>query len=118
MKGVEHFPGRDSHWILPYVAKNVFFNGDDGRTMNSDARAYFHYFYTGVTPAMSVVAPGQGSDYAMAYADGDGQPFDGAKTYQLHLPPDVADELFAFTPPEGSEQLGFAKLAESDEEAD
>ena len=89
MKGVEHFPGRDSHWILPFLAKNVFFNGEDGRTMNSDARAYFHYYYTAVTPAMAVVIPGKGSDYAMAFVDADGQPFDGAKTYKLHLPPDV-----------------------------
>ena len=57
--------------------------------MNSDARAYFHYYYTAVTPAMAVVVPGKGSDYAMAFVDADGQPFDGGRTYKLHLPPDV-----------------------------
>ena len=32
---------------------------------------------------------GVGSDYAGAYLDAKKQPFDGSKTYKLHLPPNV-----------------------------
>jgi hypothetical protein len=52
MKGVQVYPDTESAWIVGWVNKNVFFNGDDGHTMNSDARVMFHYPYTGVTPAM------------------------------------------------------------------
>jgi hypothetical protein len=43
------------------VDKNVFFTGKDGKTLNSDARAMFHYPYTAVTPAMAVTMAGVGS---------------------------------------------------------
>lgn len=32
---------------------------------------------------------GQGSQYPWSVQDADGNPFDGAKTYRLHLPPNV-----------------------------
>jgi hypothetical protein len=32
---------------------------------------------------------GVGSDYALAFLDSNDKPFDGAKTYKLHLPPNV-----------------------------
>lgn len=37
---------------------------------------------------------GEGSDYALAYLDADKKPFDGAKTYKLHLPKDVPVKNF------------------------
>ncbi|MEE4144618.1 MAG: DUF1214 domain-containing protein, partial [Halieaceae bacterium] len=43
----------------------------------------------GVTPAMAVTRAGVGSDYALGMLDSDDNPFDGAKTYKLHLPPNV-----------------------------
>lgn len=86
MKGVEVFPGQSSAWIMPFSNKNVFFNGEDGKTMNSDARVMFHYPYTAVTPAMAVTIPGKGSDYGIAYVDSKKQPFDGSKTYKLNVP--------------------------------
>jgi len=87
LKGVEIYPGDNSAWMMGFVDKNVFFNGKDGHTMNSDARVTFYYPYTAVTPAMAVTIAGVGSDYGMAYVDSNKQPFDGAKTYRLHLPP-------------------------------
>lgn len=86
MKGIQIYPDKNSAWIMGWVDKNVFFNGKDGHTMNSDARVMFHYPYTAVTPAMAVTIPGKGSDYAIAYVDAEKQPFDGSKTYKLHLP--------------------------------
>jgi hypothetical protein len=87
MKGAEIYSDTHSAWTMGFVDKNVFFNGADGKTMNSDARVLFHYPYTAVTPAMAVTEAGVGSDYGMAYVDSKKQPFDGSKTYRLHLPP-------------------------------
>jgi len=42
--------------------------------------------------------PGKGSDYDIAYVDSEKQPFDGSKTYKLHLPPDpLANDFWATT---------------------
>jgi hypothetical protein len=41
---------------IAYTGRNVFFTGEDGMTMNSDARIMFHYPYTAVTPAMAAPA--------------------------------------------------------------
>ncbi len=86
MKGIEVYPGANSAWSMGWVDKNIYYNGKDGTTMNSDARTFFHYFATGVTPAMAVTIPGKGSDYAIACVDSRKQPFDGSKTYRLHIP--------------------------------
>jgi hypothetical protein len=99
LSGIKVYPDNpDSNWIMAWVDKNVFFNGKDKRTMNSDARVMFHYPYTVVTPAMAVTIPGKGSDYGIAYVDSAKQPFDGSKTYRLYLPPDPpANDFWALT---------------------
>ena len=94
MKGVENFPGQNSNWTTGFLDKNVFFNGKDKHTMNSDARAYFHYFATAVTPAMAVQIPGKGSDYACGFIDSERKPLDGSKTYKVNLPKDIPMENF------------------------
>lgn len=86
MKGVRVYPDTDSNWIMAYTARNVFFNGENSQTMNTDARVMFHYPYTAVTPAMAAPRLGKGSDYAITYLDSKDQPFDGAKTYKLNIP--------------------------------
>ena len=86
MDGIQVYPDSDSAWIMAFKDKNVFFNGKDKHTMNSDARVMFHYPYTVVTPAMAVTIPGKGSDYAIAYVDSAKMPFDGSKTYKLEVP--------------------------------
>ncbi|MHC4165549.1 MAG: DUF1254 domain-containing protein [Planctomycetota bacterium] len=86
MKGVRVYPDTGSNWIMAYTARNVHFNGENGQTMNTDARVMFHYPYTAVTPAMAAPRLGKGSDYAITYVDSDKQPFDGAKTYKLTIP--------------------------------
>jgi hypothetical protein len=98
MKGIRIYPDTDSAWIMAYLGKNVFFNGADGQTMNSDARVMFHYPYTGVTPAMAISVPGVGSDYGMAFVDSKKKAFDGSKTYRLNIPADVpAKDFWAVT---------------------
>ena len=56
---------------------------------NLDGYIFFYYFATGVTPAMEMKMVGQGSQYPWAATDSKGNPFDGAKTYKLHLPPNI-----------------------------
>jgi hypothetical protein len=98
MKGVRIYPDTDSAWLMGWVDKNVFFNGKDGQTLNSDARVMFHYPYTAVTPAMAVSVPGVGSDYGIAYVDSKKKVFDGAKTYRLGIPPNPpAKDFWALT---------------------
>lgn len=86
MKEIRIYPDTNSSWIMGFLNRNVFFDGTDGETMNTDARVMFHYPYTAVTPAMATPREGTGSDYAIAYVDSVKQPFDGSKTYKLHIP--------------------------------
>jgi hypothetical protein len=98
MKGIEIYPDTHSAWIMAWVDKNVFFNGKDGHTLNSDARVMFHYPYTAVTPAMAVSIAGVGSDYGLAFVDSKKQPLDGSKTYKVHLPANPpAKDFWALT---------------------
>lgn len=96
LDGIRVFP--DRNWFTAFNDKDVFFNGADDFTMNTDARVTFHYPYTVVTPAMANPKPGSGSDYGIAFLDADSQPFDGSKVYKATLPPDVpVNNFWAFT---------------------
>jgi hypothetical protein len=59
-----------------------------------DARTYYFYYATLQTPAMVKKMVGAGSQYLMAFKDGNGQRLDGAKIYRLHLPPNVPVKTF------------------------
>jgi hypothetical protein len=59
-----------------------------------DSRTAFYYAYTLDSPAMIMRIPGVGSQYLMAFLDGDGNPFDGAKTYKVTLPKDIPAAAF------------------------
>jgi hypothetical protein len=54
-----------------------------------DSYAQFFFYATGVTPAMEAKMVGQGSQYALAFVDANGEPMDGGKNYRLHLPPNI-----------------------------
>jgi hypothetical protein len=94
--------------------------------MDLDARTFFYFNAGGVTPAMAVTHPGAGSDYALGMLDNNNEPFDGSKTYKLHLPPNVpVNNFWAVTlydtqtrcmlqtsqlfPTKGSQSEGFVK---------
>jgi hypothetical protein len=62
------------------------------RALNS--RTTFFYAYTGITPAMCMRLTGVGSQYIIATKDADGNPFDGAKSYRVTLPPDIPAARF------------------------
>lgn len=61
---------------------------------HNDARASFFYNATGITPAMVMRLTGVGSQYLFATRDGNGEWFDGAKTYKVTLPKGIPAEAF------------------------
>lgn len=87
ISGVYFYPETSSNWVTAYANRNTSFEADG--TMGLDARVLFYYNAGGVTPAMATTHVGVGSDYGLAFLDSNDKPFDGSKTYKLHLPPDV-----------------------------
>jgi hypothetical protein len=77
----------DSSWRLPFFGGYNFQIAPG--VSNLDGAAFYYYFATGVTPAMEEKMVGQGSQYPWTARDSKGNPFDGAKTYKLHLPPNI-----------------------------
>ena len=79
------FPGRAYTWEL------------DGVTLHN-IRAAFHFYATGITPAMALKLVGKGSQYAFTYLDSNGNPLDGAETYKINVPANVpAKDFWSFT---------------------
>jgi hypothetical protein len=62
------------------------------RMLNS--RLAMLWIATGITPAMCMRLTGVGSQYLLAGYDSAGEPFDGAQTYRLTLPPDIPAARF------------------------
>ena len=87
LDGVYLYPGTGSVWSAFFANGNATFESDG--TMQLEAAVLYYFNAGGVTPAMAKTAVGVGSDYAGAYLDANKQPFDGSKTYKLHLPPNV-----------------------------
>jgi len=83
----------NSAWKTLFVGGNHEFLRGGARIF--DARSYFFFCATGITPAMAMKMPaGVGSQYAIAFVDSKGEPLDGGKTYRLHLPPDIPAKDF------------------------
>ena len=82
----------DSQWRLPFFG-GYKFEVSPG-VANLDGAAFFYFFATGVTPAMEEKMVGKGSQYPWTALDADGNPFEGGKTYKLHLPPNIPVEDF------------------------
>jgi hypothetical protein len=78
------FVGGDYKWLID--------GGVGGR--NLDARTLFFYQATVNTPAMVLKTIGVGSQYAYTNQDADGNYFDGAKNYRLHIPANVPAKDF------------------------
>ncbi|MCC8958353.1 DUF1254 domain-containing protein [Bradyrhizobium sp. Pear77] len=84
-------PGK-SNWRYAFIGGSYQFEHDGARML--DPRTYFFFYGTGITPAMARKMPGVGSQYAVDFLDVNGRPFDGGKTYRLHLPPNIPAKNF------------------------
>jgi len=84
-KDAYYYP--DSQWRLPFFGGYKFESAPG--VSNLDGAAFFYFFATGVTPAMEEKMVGRGSQYPWTANDSKGNPFDGAKLYRLHLPPNI-----------------------------
>jgi hypothetical protein len=91
LDGVYYF--RDRHWFTNFPGGSYEFLLQPG-VRNLDGRVLFHYYATGITPAMAMKMVGIGSQYAAATTDSNGKPFDGSKTYKIHLPPNIPAKNF------------------------
>lgn len=79
-----YYPG--SAWRTAFLGGYRF--EEDGVALLDSAVQL--YFCGGATnPGMAEKIVGAGSQYALAFVDASGNPFDGAKAYRLHVPPNV-----------------------------
>ncbi|KZY62829.1 hypothetical protein A3737_19635, partial [Oleiphilus sp. HI0065] len=86
----------NSQWINPLAYRSHLFEHEGARLL--DARSAFHFYATGITPAMSAKFIGKGSQYAIAYSDKDGNTFDGDKTYKVNVPANAPmKDFWSFT---------------------
>jgi hypothetical protein len=84
---------KNSAWGTPFIGGSYEFLKETG-VRNLDARTYFFFYATGITPAMAEEMVGKGSAYATAFVDANGDPLDGGKTYKIHLPPNIPAKQF------------------------
>jgi hypothetical protein len=77
----------NSSWRLPFLGGYKFEVAPGVSSL--DGAINFFYLAGGVTPAMEAQMVGKGSQYPWAVQDSQGNPFDGATTYKLRLPPNV-----------------------------
>lgn len=82
----------DRHWWSPFAGGSHEFL--DGGVRMIDDRIMFHYYATGITPAMVLPDPGTGSAYEVANTDATGAYLDGGRVYSLTLPAPVPAEDF------------------------
>ena len=90
--------GQPEAYYYPDSAWRTFFFGgyrfqEDGVAL-LDSAAQFYFAAAPTSPAAEAKMVGAGSQYAVAYVDAKGAPFDGAKTYRLHVPPKVPANNF------------------------
>lgn len=84
---------RGSSWKNPWPSRSHEFLSPEGARL-LDARAVFHYFATGSSPAMAAAAVGAGSQYAYTAEDSTGAWLDGAWSYTLTLPNGIPAKNF------------------------
>ncbi len=87
IRGKEAFIYPEGQWRKPFFG-GYKFEVSPG-VSNLDGAIFFYYIATGVTPAMEEKMVGKGSQYPWTALDSHGHPFEGHRTYRLHLPPNI-----------------------------
>jgi hypothetical protein len=83
IRGQEDYYYPNSSWRIPLIGGYQF--QEQPGVLSLDGYISYFFLATGITPAMV----GAGSAQAWACVDSNGNPFDGAKNYKLHLPPNI-----------------------------
>ena len=88
------YPGK-RQWYSPFTGGSSEFMNNGERVL--DDRIIFHYYATGITPAMARAKVGTGSAYEIGAHDSEGNYLDGNKTYMVTLPAPVpAADFWSF----------------------
>ena len=88
------YPGK-RQWYSPFTGGSSEFMNNGERVL--DDRIIFHYYATGITPAMARAQVGTGSAYEIGAHDSEGNYLDGNKTYTVTLPaPIPAADFWSF----------------------
>lgn len=88
------YPGQ-RQWYSPFTGGSSEFMNNGERVL--DDRIIFHYYATGITPAMARAQVGTGSAYAIGAHDSEGNYLDGGKSYSVTLPaPIPAKDFWSF----------------------
>jgi hypothetical protein len=82
-QAVYFYPGQ-RQWYSPLAGGRYEFLNEGARML--DDRVAFHYYATGITPAMTTPKVGTGSVYAIGSVDKIARPLDGSRTYTVTLP--------------------------------
>jgi hypothetical protein len=93
-ESVYFYPGK-RQWYSSFAGgSHEFMNNGE---LVLDDRIMFHYYATGITPAMAKPKVGTGSAYEMLAHDSEGRYLDGGKTYKCTLPgPVPAKDFWSF----------------------
>ncbi|MDC0948926.1 DUF1254 domain-containing protein [Gammaproteobacteria bacterium] len=90
-ESVAMWPGSQS-WEVGFAGGNYAFEKDG--VSKIDDRVRFHFYATGITPAMINPPIGTGSSYVIGLRDSQGRDLDGSKTYRIHVPPNIPAKRF------------------------
>ncbi len=82
----------NSAWKTAWIGNDPEFS--PGGVLDLDARSLYFCLSYFISPAMTIKMVGIGSQYAYAEHDAAGNYLDGAKTYRLHLPPNMPAKDF------------------------
>ena len=82
----------DRVWEWAFIGGSATW--DSQGYVNNDRRAAFAYIAVGMSPAMVEKHIGAGSQYFWTPRDANGEFFDGAKKYRLHIPPSIPVKNF------------------------
>ena len=89
ISGATAFGG--THWN--WVVLNRF-DQETEHYSQLDERLHYTYGAIYTSPNIGSKKPGPGSEYVQTFKDKDGNHLDGAKSYRLHVPPDVPAASF------------------------
>jgi len=83
------FKATNWHWVVLNSA-----TGESENYSQLDERIHYTYGAIFTSPFIGAKKAGPGSEYVQAFKDKDGNRFDGAKSYRLHVPANVPAQSF------------------------